>query len=74
MDATPNPSETAQEFVWMGPAAAARVLGVSRATAWRWAASGELRSMRLGRRSLRLAVPRELFESAKVTRATDRTS
>lgn len=60
-------NEAAPAFVWMAPAAAARVLGVSRATAWRWAASGHLRSMRLGPRCLRLAVPRELYETARAT-------
>jgi hypothetical protein len=55
------------EFVWLPPARAARALGVSRASVWRWARSGSLPSRRLGPRALRVGVPRELFESAKIT-------
>lgn len=45
---------------WLSPAAAARAIGCSRATVWRYMASGELQSMRIGPRVRRVAVPAEL--------------
>lgn len=47
--------------VYLGPADAARRLGVSRASIWRWVASGHLRAVRLGPRCMRVAVPAELL-------------
>lgn len=47
--------------VYLGPADAARRLGVSRASIWRWVASGHLKGVRLGPRCMRVAVPAELL-------------
>lgn len=48
--------------VYMRPAAAARALGVSRTSVWRWLREGRLAEVRLGRRTTRVAVPRCLVE------------
>lgn len=52
--------------VYMGPSAAARALGVSRASIWRWIREGRLAEVRLGRRTTRVAVPRCLVDGATV--------
>ncbi len=52
--------------VYMGPAAAARALGVSRASVWRWIREGRLAEVRLGRRTTRVAVPRCLIDGTPV--------
>jgi excisionase family DNA binding protein len=54
------------DVVYLGPAEAARRLGVSRASVWRWAASGHLRSVRLGPRCMRVAVPAKLIQLAPI--------
>jgi hypothetical protein len=59
------PTETG-EYIWLTPARAALALGASRASIWRWARSGSLPSRRLGPRALRIGVPRELYESARL--------
>jgi predicted DNA-binding transcriptional regulator AlpA len=59
------PTETT-EYIWLTPAAAARVLSVSRASIWRWSHAGSLPSRRIGPRALRIGVPRELYESARL--------
>jgi excisionase family DNA binding protein len=60
-----SPSEN-NEYVWTTPAAAARVLGVSRASIWRWLKSGHLKQVQVGPRVRRVAVPVALVESARL--------
>jgi excisionase family DNA binding protein len=51
--------------VYMRPADAARALGVSRASVWRWIREGRLAEVRLGRRTTRVAVPRCLVDGTQ---------
>lgn len=51
--------------VYMRPADAARALGVSRASVWRWIREGRLAEVRLGRRTTRVAVPRCLIDGTQ---------
>jgi excisionase family DNA binding protein len=65
---SPETKETQSEtsVVWLPPAEAARVVGCSRATLWRLLRSGDLRAIRIAPRIRRVAVPRELVESARL--------
>lgn len=51
-----------KSVVYMRPADAARAIGVSRASVWRWIREGRLAEVRLGRRTTRVAVPRCLID------------
>jgi excisionase family DNA binding protein len=52
-------------LVYMRPADAARALGVSRASVWRWIREGRIAEVRLGRRTTRVAVPRCLIDGTQ---------
>jgi excisionase family DNA binding protein len=51
--------------VWLPPAEAARVVGVSRPTVFRYMRDGLIPTIRIGPRVRRVAVPRALVESAR---------
>jgi excisionase family DNA binding protein len=51
--------------IWVSPIQAARILGVGRATIWRYLKAGHLRSVRVGPRVRRVAIPRAFLESAR---------
>ena len=55
------------DFVYVAPAQAARIIGVSRSSVFRWLRAGQLRAVRVGSRAVRVAVPAELFESWRKT-------
>jgi excisionase family DNA binding protein len=52
--------------IWVSPIQAARILGVGRATVWRYLKAGHLRSVRIGPRIRRIAIPRAFLETARV--------
>jgi excisionase family DNA binding protein len=52
--------------IWVSPVEAARILNVGRATIWRYLKAGHLQSVHIGPRVRRIAIPRALFESARV--------
>jgi excisionase family DNA binding protein len=53
------------ESVWLPPSQAARILGVSRPTVFRYMRDGIVPTIRIGPRVRRVGVPRALFESAR---------
>lgn len=59
-------------FVYLAPAEAARALRVSRATIWRWLRDGRLGEVRLGKRTTRVRVPRELLNGQPIPNPFDR--
>jgi excisionase family DNA binding protein len=61
-----NTQTEAMGDVWVQPAEAAKILGVSRASVWRWLKSGHLKQVRVGPRVRRVAVPVALVESARL--------
>jgi excisionase family DNA binding protein len=59
-------TQSATDVVWLPPAEAARVVGVSRPTVFRYMRDGIVPTIRIGPRVRRVAVPRALVESARV--------